>query len=60
MKYLLLLMLVVTSSCAQESDRHVRCAPFIKMIDDHRVNGFWDLERDVEIDVSQCDEIIVE
>lgn len=60
MKYLLLLALVVTSSCAPESGRHIRCAPFIKIgADGHRVNGFMDLERDVEVDVSQCDEIVV-
>lgn len=58
-KYIVITLLLL-SGCAPESDRHIRCAPFIKMLDGHRVNGFMDLERDVEVDVNQCDEIVVQ
>lgn len=59
-KYIVITLLLL-SGCAPESGRHVRCAPFIKMNDQgHRVNGFMDLERDVEVDVNQCDEIVVQ
>mgnify|MGYP007083315197 FL=1 len=60
MKYLLLLMLVVTSSCAKKEGRYIQCAPFIKIGDDgHRINGFWDLGADRETRVENCDEIVV-
>lgn len=59
-KYIVITMLLI-SGCAPESGRHIRCAPFIKAgADGHRINGFMDLERDQEVDFSQCDEIIVE
>lgn len=57
MKYLLLLILVVTSGCAPDNDRNIRCAPFIKA---PGLNGFVDLETRLEVDVSQCDEIVVQ
>lgn len=60
MKYLVITLLLLLSGCAQDSGRHIRCAPFFKFDDQgHRFNGYMDLERDQEVDVSQCDEIVV-
>lgn len=58
---LLLLISSGISGCAQDlSPRHVRCAPFFKTdAEGKRINGYMDLERDVELDISQCDEIVV-
>lgn len=56
MKYLVITMLLI-SGCAPDNDRSIRCAPFIKA---PGLNGFVDLETRREVDVSQCDEIIVQ
>ena len=60
-KIILSIMLIVSAvGCAPKSDRHVVCAPFFKFdADGHRYNGFWDIEKNHETDISECDEVKV-
>jgi hypothetical protein len=56
---LVLLFIFFSFSCAQkENDRYIKCAVYIKLDENgKRINGFWDLERKEEVNVSDCDEI---
>ena len=61
-KTILSILLIVSAvGCAPKStDRHVVCFPFIKFdADGHRYNGFWDIEKNHETALSECDEVKV-
>lgn len=62
MRITIILLSLVFFGCAQDNGRHIRCAPYIKVMPDgSRSNSaFWDLERDQDIDGSLCNEIVIQ
>lgn len=58
--FLILFLISVSFSCAKKNpeDPFVRCSVILKHDENgNRVNGFWDIDRSKEVDVSTCDEI---
>lgn len=59
-KFLLILFALFASfSCAKKTEnKYVRCQLYMEFDQEgHRVNAFWDIDRNEKVDVSTCDEI---
>lgn len=60
MKYLVLISALLTG-CAQPSECPKVCNPYIKFNEDgSRVTALWNRCHQAEVDISQCESIIVE
>lgn len=54
------LLFLILSSCAQP-ERKVRCQPYFKDCDGSRpeCQGYWDIDRNYNVEIYQCTEIIL-
>ena len=60
-KLMFSLLLLSLASCAQkQTDRYIICEPFFIFDEEgHRVNKFMDKNTNLEVPVSECDEVEV-